>query len=398
MNYQEAIDQLFKINLFNPKQPNLDNCRLLDKIFDTPHTSFQTIHIAGTNGKGSVATKIAKTLQLSGYKVALFTSPHLYSFCERIQINGVKISETEVANYLTLLFNIIEQHQIAATFFEITTYLAYLYFKQEKVDYVVLETGLGGRLDATNLVYPLLSIITSISLDHTEILGQTIEEITLEKAGIIKFQIPVIIGPHVSLQIIRDYAKQIASPCIQVHQSSQTFQEENRAIAHEALKYLSKFITIPEAALRRGLSAQPPCRFEIISLNPNIVLDVAHNPTGLTELFKSFRVHFPQKKMRILFALSKSKDILHCLEVLKNQNTYLYPVEAANGRCLAIASICHYLNQLEVDSQLVLRYPTLAESVMHAKNQSELNDEVLVICGSFYIMDEVQTILKKMNG
>jgi len=396
MNYSESIEKLFGINLFNPKTPDLGNCKNLDAIFDQPHTSFQTIHIAGTNGKGSVATKIAKTLQLAGFKVGLFTSPHLFSFCERVQINSQKISEEAVAKHLTQLFDVVQYYEIPATFFELTTYLAYLYFREEEVDFVVLETGLGGRLDATNLVNPLLSVITSISLDHTEILGQTIEEIALEKAGIIKPGIPVIIGPTVPLKVIKNYAKSIHSPCIQVQTEGQTFQQENLEIAKTALAYLATLIKIPNFAMQEGLTAQPPYRFETLSSDPCIIMDVAHNPAGLAELFKSIYHTYPKKKLRILFGISKTKNIEACLRVLLDQKAVLHPISPSGDRCLSIDQVSHYLHQLLTDSKKIMVFSSLEQSVYEATKLAKINNEILVICGSFYIMQEVTTALQKI--
>ena len=165
------------------------------------------IHVAGTNGKGSVSLKVAKALEYSSYKVGLLTSPHIASYRERIQINSQLISEQHVAHYLSRILNICREQAIPATFFEITTALAYLYFYEQQVDFVVIETGLGGRLDATNVVqHNGICIITSIGLEHTALLGDTVEKIAVEKAGIIKSKVPVVVGPNVPHEVIRSCA------------------------------------------------------------------------------------------------------------------------------------------------------------------------------------------------
>ncbi len=159
---------------------NLEIPLLLSELFDFPERSFPTIHVAGTNGKGSVVTKISKALELSGLKVGRYTSPHLISFRERIQVNGEWISEEFISRRMKLIFQKVDQKKIPATFFELTTLLAFDYFREMKVDVAVIETGLGGRLDATNIIQPILTVITSISLDHAQILGSTLEEIAVE--------------------------------------------------------------------------------------------------------------------------------------------------------------------------------------------------------------------------
>lgn len=196
--YNVAIDYLYsKAPLFSrvgksAYKANLDNTLKLDQYFNHPHKSYKTIHIAGTNGKGSVAHTLAAVLMEAGYKTGLYTSPHLKDFRERIKINGLNIAEEYILDFLNRHWRVIED--IQPSFFEITTILAFKYFAEEKVDIAVIETGLGGRLDSTNIIKPLLSIITNIGWDHSDLLGDTLNKIANEKAGIIKKQVPVIIG------------------------------------------------------------------------------------------------------------------------------------------------------------------------------------------------------------
>lgn len=168
-----------------------------------PHTKFRSVHVTGTNGKGSVSTKIAAGLEFAGHQVGLYTSPHVSSFRERVSINGELISEADVERHLSLVMQLAAQHNIPATFFELTTLMAFSYFAQRQVAYAVVEVGIGGRLDATNIISPELSVLTSIGLDHTDILGPTIEHITREKSGIIKPSGATVIGPSVPRDIVR---------------------------------------------------------------------------------------------------------------------------------------------------------------------------------------------------
>jgi dihydrofolate synthase / folylpolyglutamate synthase len=308
MLYSSLLQRLYQRTTSRGMKLGMDNIHRLTQAFQCPQTSFKTVHIAGTNGKGSVSTKIAKTLELQGLRVGLYTSPHISSFRERIKINGEMITEEKVIAYLQDIFEITDHLQIPATFFEMTTLLAFRHFATERVDWAVLETGLGGRLDATNIVDPIASVITSISHDHTEILGNTLDEITREKAGIIKAKKPVIIGPRVPYNIVKPIADNVGAPCIQVQGIFDDFEQENRAIAKCALEYLH----YPLYDIMQGLEAIPACRMEIISVPQHprpIILDVAHNPDGLEKLFQSIRRKFPHETYRVICGLSKSKDI-----------------------------------------------------------------------------------------
>lgn len=262
-----------------------------DLRFGSPHKSFQTIHIAGTNGKGSVATKMAAVLQNLGKKVGLYTSPHIWRFTERIQINGRMIPE-ETAEFL-----LDEVYDPALSFFDCLTLMAFLYFSHEKVDIAVIETGLGGRFDATNVITPILSVITSIGYDHMAILGNTLEAIAHEKAGIIKPNVPLVVGAT-------------AAPFFPnaIHVPAQPFYElENRAIAQTALQTIGVHET-------QGLEETPPCRFQKIG---DLLFDVAHNPPAFERLSQALRLHYPGKKFPFYLAFSKDKDWEGCVECIK---------------------------------------------------------------------------------
>lgn len=393
MSYSNLIQKLFNINLFGGVKLGLQNVLRLQQLLHFPDRSFQTIHVAGTNGKGSVTTKIAHAFEQTGYRVGLYTSPHISSFRERIRINGTMISEEAVESLLTFLFELTECEQIPATFFEITTFLAFLYFAQEKVDIAILETGLGGRLDATNVVYPCLSVITSISLDHVDILGHTYESIALEKGGIIKEKVPVIIGPHVPLEIIQAIAIQKQSPCIQVNSSSPLFEEENRSIARTALDYLASSFYLPSYAIERGLQAKQPCRFEVIPGPSPIILDVAHNPDGLQHLFQMLNYYYPNHSTRLLFGISKSKDSKNCLKLIAAHGTCFHLVEACNGRGVSTKDLFTHLQELDVDSSRIHSHPSIFEAVEQARQEAFKKGEILLICGSFFIMSQVRQAL-----
>ncbi|HNV95161.1 MAG TPA: folylpolyglutamate synthase/dihydrofolate synthase family protein [Bacteroidales bacterium] len=259
MNYQEAIEYLYsKAPMFthvgkSAYKANLDNSIKLDQYFKQPHTHYKTIHIAGTNGKGSVSHSLAAILHEAGYKIGLYTSPHLKDFRERIKINGIQISEDEVIDFIQKHKNIIESVQ--PSFFEITTFLAFEYFKQQHVDIAIIETGLGGRLDTTNLIQPILSIITNIGWDHADLLGNSLESIANEKAGIIKKNAPLIIGEHqVEIdEIFIDKADQVDSPFY--------FADDEYAVKNA---FITQNYLLQVEVYKKGFPYLPGLKFQLI--------------------------------------------------------------------------------------------------------------------------------------
>jgi len=382
-SYASLLKKLFQLNLFGGMKLQLKNMEILNKALNSPSHQFSSIHVAGTNGKGSVCTKIAKGLQLSGFKTGLYTSPHISSFRERIRIDENMISEEEATTLLNELFQIKEAYNIPCTFFELTTALGFSYFATREVDFAVVETGLGGRLDATNILTPSVSVITSISLDHTDILGSSVEEIALEKAGIIKPNIPVIIGPRVPFSVIREVALKNHSPLTVVDGHYEDFEEENNAIARVALRHLELHPSIIQEALK----ATPLCRMEIIHhLGKTIVLDVAHNPDGLIHLFTRLKKKYPEKSFRVIFGLSKNKDVETCVSILKKHATHFHLVTAKNGRGMLAA---------EIQERYFDETTPLYSSVADAIDKALSFDEVIVICGTFFIMAEARNALNK---
>lgn len=393
MTYSALIQKLLDFNLHSGMKLGLQNVQQLQKLLQFPDRNFSSIHVAGTNGKGSVCIKMARAFEEAGYKTALYTSPHLSCFRERFRVNGKMIPEAEVVKLLTLLFGIIEEHQIPATFFEITTLLAFLYFAQEKVDMAIIETGLGGRLDATNIILPILSIITSISLDHTEILGATAEIIAKEKGGIIKDHVPVIIGPRVPFGIIQSMAAEKMSQCIQVVDSSLTYEEENRTVARTALNLLAANFSLSQEAIERGLNARQPCRFEILQGPPLTILDVAHNPDGISHLFQSIAHQFPGRPLRLLFGLSKNKDVAGCLQIVGSQAAHFHLVESTNGRGTSVEDLKKELQMHTSGASAIDTHESIEEGAGLAIGEAQKSDQILVIFGTFFIMGEARQAL-----
>ncbi len=382
--YHQLIEKLFNANRGKGIHLGLAHVHAMHTRIGSPAELFQTIHVAGTNGKGSVSTKIAAACRAQGYRTGLFTSPHLSTFRERILIDGEMISEEEVEALLPTLFEKCPE----ATFFEMTTLLAFAYFAKHKVDIAVIETGLGGRFDATNIITPLLSIITSIGLDHCDILGDTIEKIAFEKAGIIKNKVPVVIGPCVPREGMENTAKKKGSPFLIVEGEYLSFNEENNAIVRAALEYL-KFS--PEA-IAKGLKAVAPCRMEILSLpacSAPLILDVAHNPNGLQRLFAALKDQYPRKRFRVLCGLSKEKDLAQCLQLLAAHASHLHLVQSTNARSAPIEVLAQVL---EPFSSHYSMHSVIADGI-EALLTSLAEGEIPVVCGSFFIMGAVKKAL-----
>lgn len=415
------------------------------------------IHIAGTNGKGSVALKLAKTLQLLGCcNVGLYSSPHVSCFRERIQMNGQFITEQEVADDLPSIYKLCRDHDIPATFFEITTTLAFNFFarrhdefkrqwQQPRTDLpavvpktiVILEAGLGGRLDATNVVRsPVLSIITSIGLDHTKILGDTREEIAIEKAGIMRPDTPVIVGPSVPLETLRQYGRDKGILSLQTSDEvlgrtlstsskdgTKDYDTENSNIASAALFVIQKSslpglylpLEIPAATLRKGTRVRPPCRFEVVKAKPDgptVILDVAHNPPAMESLVAKLQAKYADSsiKFRFLLGISKDKDwkgLLDCLWPLFRSNatpsaSKIHLAQAAHGKATPLPELINDILMLAQPSHLrpihdMLEYnlkdPSVTAQLKCAMKEAVSQREVLVVCGSVFLMVEVRQVL-----
>jgi len=382
MTYPDALSYLGEARRFGMKL-GLEPMRELARALGNPHDDLRFIHIAGTNGKGSTAAFCESCLRAAGFRVGLYTSPHLVSVRERIQIDRAPISEADFAEGMEAVRRVIESMEDpAATFFEITTALALWYFGREKVDWVVWETGLGGRLDATNIVTPEVCIITNIGLDHQQYLGQTLKEIAAEKAGIIKPGVPVISAAEIgeASDVIRERTKSERGALTLVHRDMEvkdlgqsgnkqiakidghifalgligTHQVSNAACAVEAIWQLrtnvinrnrerEELYSISDAAIERGLAnIFWPGRFEILSEKPLIVLDGAHNPAGTAMVVETWRAfltarfgwagHEADSRAHLVFATVADKDISEMAQLLRPLAREVSLVRLANER------------------------------------------------------------------
>ena len=392
INYEQTIHRLLQGATLQNRPLSLTVAHALDQLLDFPSSFYPTSHVAGSNGKGSVATKIAKVLELSGYRVGLYTSPHLFCFCERIATNGEPISKEDVVLGMQPIFDLVDKHALHPTFFEQVTFLAFEYFRRQKVDVAVIETGLGGRLDATNVIQPLLSIITSISLEHTHILGEEIEQIAKEKAGIIKRGVPLVIGPKARCQSIYHQAEELGCPLFASNKISYFFDEENTAIAELALEPLSTHFKIDLEARRQGLLVRPPCRFE---REDNVIFDVAHNPEAIFSLLQALHHFFPEGKFRFLVGFSKDKDYENCLDLIADVATHIHLVQSDSSRSASLEMLQEAMRN--EDPHLWTPHASIQEAVAAAYSEVVTRGEILVVCGSFYVMAEAKAHLSNFK-
>lgn len=339
MTYEATISWLFEqfpayhIQGASAYKPSLDNIQAMATYFGDPHHALRFVHVAGTNGKGSVSNMLAAVLTECGEKTGLFTSPHLHDFRERIRINGVCVPEEYVIDFCQRVRE--KNWDIAPSFFEITWLMALCYFKDQKCTIVVTETGLGGRLDATNIIRPLVSVITSISLDHMNILGNTLAEIAGEKAGIIKKGIPVIIGradqqtaPVFANKALETSSQLIhAKPLDNYPEGIFGYQRENFDTVVATIQVLREYgFEITEEQIHsaiRNLHRHTGFagRLQMIDSEPLVIIDCAHNPDGILKTIESIR-EIQQGKLFILYGTSADKDLKTILAVLPDDATY----------------------------------------------------------------------------
>ncbi len=399
-----TLEYLYSLQKFGMKF-GLRNIRSLLHSVGDPYKKIKTIHIAGTNGKGSTSSMIAAVLTAAGYNVGLYTSPHLVKFNERIRINGRMISDSDIVRYTKKLKPQIQK--LKATFFEATTAMAFNYFADEKVDIAVIETGLGGRLDSTNVILPLVSVITSIGKDHTEQLGNTLGSIAREKAGIIKSNIPVVIGAinGSAKKVIAQTAKEKKSLLIEskklklpsdIHiQLKGEHQITNAKAAIAAINVVSKYFLIDKKAIREGLENTSQltglrARFEFIQRTPNILLDVAHNPGAIQTLVSELK-KLTYKKFVIVFAVMKDKDFRSILKQFKRFKCTIITTQPKVERALPSEQLYAICKEMKLNS---LHAPTVRDALNIGKKITGKND-LLVVTGSHFLVGEAIAILQK---
>ena len=377
--YEDAIKQLTSRDNFYIEL-GLDRIRAALEIFGNPQDKLKCIHVAGTNGKGSVCTILDSILREAGYKTGLYTSPHIWDYTERIRVCGVEISKEDFASYVEKIMGC----GIHLTEFEILTVMMFLYFEAKGVDIAILETGLGGRLDATNVIKKnLCSIITQIDLDHTERLGDTKEKIAYEKAGIIKQACPVITS--MGYEAIKDKADEmdsmfiLATPFVKPEfvealTLKGNHQVENLALAVNAINYLFK--DIDDATIIAGLrKVKNPCRFQYFPMQ-NLVVDASHNPNGIAALRDNLDSYFPQDERRFVFGCLRNKDYSKMMRILFREGDEIYFNE------FDYPNACSF-------EELQAACPYKATQY---NNEALADNKLNIICGSFYMIGQMKWI------
>ena len=430
MTYKETCEYLFnQLPMFERQgatgyKEGLGNTLAFDEHFGHPHRQYATIHVAGTNGKGSVSHTIAAILQECGYRVGLYTSPHLIDFRERIKVNGIPVSEDYVVNFVNNERNFIDS--LHPSFFEVTTAMAFKYFQERNIDIAVVEVGLGGRLDCTNIIKPLLSIITNISFDHTQFLGNTLAKIAAEKAGIIKEGVPVVVGEATeeTRPVFEEFARKMEAPIIFAQDHSEVtyatvrddggmsyhtqhggelkgdlggiYQERNMNTVLTALQVLEKegyLVTIdsekgvycPEiskavahVAKTTGLMG----RWQTIQQTPKVICDTGHNVGGWQYISHQLQ-HINYQHLHIVFGMVDDKDIDGVLKLLPANASY-YFTKADSHRAVHEDQLREKANTHGLNGNA---YPTVEQAFKAAMRQAS-KDDVVFVGGSSYVVGD----------
>lgn len=406
MNYQNTLTYLYNsAPMFqqvggSAYKEGLENTRILDKHFGNPHHSFRTIHVAGTNGKGSCSHTIAAILQEAGYRVGLYTSPHLVDFRERIRINGRPIPEEYVVHFVEKERSFFEP--LHPSFFELTTAMAFCYFADEKVDVAVIEVGLGGRLDCTNIIHPDLCIITNISFDHTQFLGDTLAKIAGEKAGIIKKDIPVVIGETTpeTKAVFLQRAEEVNAPIIFAENTTKNdypgmrtelqglYQIKNTRTILTALPLLKKAgYHIDEQSVRNGFAHVCELtglmgRWQKLQDTPTLICDTGHNVGGITYIAEQLKQQ-NYRQLHIIIGMVNDKDVSGVLALLPKDATY-YFTKASVKRALPEEELCKLAAKAGLQGSC---YPNVPAAVTAAQEKSHPEDFIFVGGSSFIVAD-----------
>lgn len=431
MTYEETIDYLFHATpVFenvgaSAYKEGLTNTLALDEHFNHPHRQYKTIHVAGTNGKGSCSHTLASILQAEGYKVGLYTSPHLIDFRERIRVNGQCIDQERVIRFVEEERSFFEP--LHPSFFELTTALAFTYFAEQKVDVAVIEVGLGGRLDCTNIITPILSIITNISLDHTQFLGNTLPLIAKEKAGIIKNCIPVVVGETTAetKNVFEEVANQHEAPLIFAEDNNEiiasrydnalqervyktqsfgeihgdlmgNYQDKNANTVLNAVKVLKNYdlIKLSDNSIRQGFKQVSTTtgllgRWQCIQKSPATYCDTGHNVGGWTYLSQQLAQQ-DCAQMRIVFGMVNDKDLSTIIQLLP-QNAQYYWTQPSCQRAFPVEKVAQLGRENHLHGKA---FPTAKDAYQAAMHDADAQDFIF-IGGSSYVVADLLTFLKQ---
>ena len=423
MNYDESIEWLYSFEKFGIKL-GLERIIHICKKLGDPEKNLKIIHVGGTNGKGSVCRFLQSILSLNGYKVGVYTSPHLQRFSERFLIDNKEISQNDVALLSEKIKPIIDEmvkNNYTPTFFEIVTAMAFQYFSDIKVDYAIIEVGLGGRYDATNIVDPIITVITNVSLEHQNILGKNIEDIAFEKAGIIKKSIPVTTATDgKTLDIIQKVATENNSPITIVDNSSWKktsggvdwqgflingslkdynvktlipgeFQGKNIAVSLSTIETLQmNGIYITDESIIEGIEKTTnPGRMEIVSFEPIILLDGAHNIDGIKSLKKTLKDDFVYERLNLVFGILSDKNVQEMLDIITPIADTIILTKSHNNRACSPSKLKEMITERDV-----VVMDEISKAIDYAKKISNKQD-LICITGSLFTVGESKDYLDK---
>ncbi len=414
-SYNQTIQFLFSLQRMGIKL-GLDNTLSLLDAVDNPHHKWPSIHIAGTNGKGSTAAVLESILLKAGYRVGLYTSPHLVDFTERIRVNRKVIGKADVVKFTNQLLSQI--NAIQPSFFEVTTAMAFWYFAQQKVDIAVVETGMGGRLDSTNVLTPLITMITHIDFDHQKYLGDTIEQIAAEKGGIIKSGIPCLTSNQnpTALTVLKEICQKKSSYLFKVFDNLTyeiysssikgtefhlnvdgrwrknlfvnlpgDYQMENVLLAVGTIYHLKNKLSIDNSAIVEGLkSVSWKARLQLISKQPQVILDVSHNPQGFEKTFSVLRKFYPTEKISAITFLQEDKDFKKISAILASNTDTILIVDLQEGKPLNPETYLKTVKERGGNGKIVASF----QEVRNIIHKSKQKDRLWIIIGSHYLAGE----------
>ncbi len=420
--YSQCLNEMYSLRRFGI-QLGLDTMKIGLSQLGNPHLNYNTIHIAGTNGKGSIASGLASILRQAGYKVGLYTSPHLVSFNERIQVNGSHISNDDVISAYHSVRQI-DYKDREPTFFEIVTAMAFYHFNRMKVEWVIIETGMGGRLDATNIINPKVSIISNVSIEHTTYLGKTIEKIAYEKAGIIKPNTPVVTGikQKSAIQVLETISKQLNSPLYQLGKSfrvrrsqkgfnysgihhewrdmhtnlSGDYQIHNAALVLAACELLNEqSLSLSIEDIRYGLShTYWPGRLHLYSSSPYILIDGAHNLDAAKALSKHLSTYLKDRKIVLVIGILDDKPYKIMLEYIVPLCAHVIITRPQNERGLDPRIIFDIAKNLTTHVEI---QPTVDRAIQQALTLAN-EQSAICISGSLFVVGEALAYLEKVQN
>lgn len=414
MTYEEALAWWFgrinyEVRAATPRDLKLERMRAVLRRLGNPQDRLRLVHVTGTKGKGSTCAMLASVVQAAGYRVGLFTSPHLEHVSERVQVNGVPISAPELTarlNEIRPAVEEVERQGPPVTFFEISTAVGFLHFLYRRCDLAIIEVGLGGRYDSTNVCWPLVAVITNIGYDHMNQLGSTLEAIAYQKAGIIKRGVPVVSGERQAgpREVIRRVAEEQNAPWFEVglmeRQAAQRYrlglcgehQRDNAAVALATLECLRQAgLHLPESAVRQGLAQVAwPARIECLRRHPTLILDTAHNVPSIQALLDTLRRQFPTSGRRhVIFAVSADKQYPQMLQLLSGYFDEFYLTRYGNNpRCVSPEHLAELL--AAQNPRPNFRLFASAQAAWEAAWAAVAPEDLLCITGSVFLAGELQ--------